>query len=199
MSRLVPQIFIFWLLAVSSGAQNPPDKGDPYVSRGHPTSPNGKYGCYVRTNYPIRYELIETSDGKVLATVKAYYPEVENSNIQYAHAAGVYWNWDGTIVALDELNRRRAGRLYFFILRNGNVREMSSESVVPIPAPAVEGRAVVDPGWTSRTKIRIRLALKARDGEITSRFYLIDFTDPERPVAFNPSSSDSSVSVSASR
>ena len=104
MSRLVPQIFIFWLLAVSSVAQNPPDNGDPYVSRGHPTSPNGKYGWYVRINYPIRYELIERSDGKVLATVKAYYPEVENSNTQYARAVGVYWNWDGTIVALDEFN-----------------------------------------------------------------------------------------------
>ena len=182
MSRLVPQIIILWLLAVSSGAQNPPEKGDPYVLRGHPISPNGRYEWCVRTNYPIRYELIETSDGKMLATVKAYYPDVENSNAQYAHAIGVYWNWDGTIVALDELNRRRAGRLYFFILRNGNVREMSSESVVPIPASAVEGRAVVDPGWISGTKIRIRIALKAKDGEITSRFYLIDFADPDRPV-----------------
>jgi hypothetical protein len=171
-----------FLLAVSASAQNPPKTGDPYVSRGNPKSPNGKYEWAVRTNNPIRYELIETSRGTTLATVNAYDADVNSANVQYAKANGIFWNRDGTVVALDELNRRRAGRLYFFTLRNGNVREMPSEGIVPIPASTDEGRLVVDPGWVSPTKIRVRLALKGRSGDTTSRYYLIDFNDPDRPT-----------------
>jgi hypothetical protein len=182
MNCTITRMLILCLLAISAAAQNPPEKGDPYVPRGNPQSPNGKYEWAVRTNNPIRYELIDTSNGNAIATVKAYYPDVDSANIRYAKANGVFWNWNGTVVALDELNRRRAGRLYFFTLRSGNVHEMPSESIVPIPASADEGRLVVDPGWISRTKIRIRLALKASSGDITSRFYLIDFSDPDRPM-----------------
>ena len=176
------RMLTIFLLAVSAQAQNPPETGDPYVSRGNPKSPNGKYEWAVRTNYPIRYELIETSSGKTLATVRAYYPDVDCANVQYAKANGVFWNRDGTIVALDELNRRRAGRLYFFSLRNGSARETPSESIVPISASADEGRLVIDPGWISSTKIRVRLALKGSSGDATSRYYLIDFSEPDRPL-----------------
>ena len=71
-------------------------------------------------------------DGKVLATVNSSYPDANSTNIQYAKAFGVFWNNAGTIVALDELNRSRAGRLYFFILESGAAREMSSEDIVPL-------------------------------------------------------------------
>jgi hypothetical protein len=182
MNSNIMRMLMISLLAVSAAAQNPPESGNPYNSRGNPKSPNGKYEWIVRTDYPIRYELIDISSGKTIAVVKAYYPDVDGANIQFAKAIGVFWNRDGTVVALDELNRRRAGRLYFFILRNGDVREMPSESILPIPTFADEGRLVVDPGWISRTKIRVRLALQARSGNTTSRFYYIDFSDPDRPM-----------------
>ena len=51
--------------------------------------------------------------GNAIATVNAYYPDPDEMNIRYANAAGFYWNRDGSVVALDELNRRRAGYLYF--------------------------------------------------------------------------------------
>jgi hypothetical protein len=182
MNCTITRMFLLCLLAVSAVAQNPPEVGNPYASRGDPISPNGKYEWVVRTAYPIRYELIDRSSGKTIVIVKAYYPDVDSANIQFAKANGVFWNLDGTVVALDELNRRRAGRLYFFTLRNGQVHEIPSESVIPIPASADEGRLVVDPGWISRTKIRVRLALKARSAEITSKCFLIDFGDPDRPI-----------------
>lgn len=175
------RMVILWLIAAAAMAQNPPENGDPYVSRGNPTSPNGKYTWIVRTDIPIRYELVDTSDGKALAVVKASYPENDMLNIQYAKANGVFWNSDGTVVALDELNRRRAGRLYFFTLRNGTVHEIASESIIPIPESAGEGRVVVDPGWVSPARIRVRLALKTRGGTFVSEYYLIDFTDLNQP------------------
>jgi hypothetical protein len=178
----IMRMLMVCLLAVSAPAQNPPESGNPYISRGNPKSPNGKYEWIVRTDYPIRYALIDIASGKTIASVKAYYPDVYGLNIQFAQAIGVFWNRDGTVVALDELNRRRAGRLYFFTLRDGDVREMPSESILPIAASADEGRLVVDPGWVSRTKIRVRLALQAKSGNTTSRFYDIDFSDPDRPT-----------------
>ena len=172
-ARNIARMLITSLLAVSAAAQNPPDRGDPYVLRGNPKSPDGKYEWAVRTNNPIRYELINVPDGKEVVTVNAYYPDVNSSNIQYAKAYGIFWNKDGTVVALDELNRRRAGHLYFFILRNGTVHEIGSENIFPIPLYADEFRVVVDPGWVSRTKIRIRQALKTRLGEFVSKYFYL--------------------------
>jgi len=181
MNRGTLRILTVCLIAPAAMAQNPPENGDPYVSRGNPTSPNGKYAWIVRIDNPIRYELVDTSDGKTLAVVKASYPESDMLNIQYAKANGIFWNSDGTVVALDELNRRRAGRLYFFTLRNGTVHEIASESIIPIPESASEGRVVVDPGWVSPASIRVRLALKRRDGAFVSEYYVIDFTDLNEP------------------
>ena len=175
------RILTVCLIAAAAMAQNPPENGDPYVSRGNPTSPNGKYTWIVRTDNPIRYELVDTSNGKALAVVKASYPETDILNIQYAKANGVFWNSAGTVVALDELNRRRAGHLYFFTLRNGTVHEIASESIIPIPESASEGRVVVDPGWVSPAKIRVRLGLKTKGGAFVSKYYLIDFADPDQP------------------
>src|SRR5271165_225976 len=181
MTFTIARMLIPSLLAVSAVAQNPPDRGDPFVLRGNPKSPDGKYEWVVRTNNPVRYGLINVRDGKEVVTVNAYYPDVNSSNIQYAKASGIFWNKDGTVVALDELNRRRAGHLYFFILRNGTAHEIRSENIFPIPLSADECRVVVDPGWVSGTKILVRQALKTRLGEFVSKYFTVDFTNPYDP------------------
>jgi hypothetical protein len=178
-SQVSATMFILFLVSAIATAQNPPNTGDPYVSRGNPKSPDGTLEWTVGTTSPIHYELVHLPEGKVLATVNAYYPEANRSNIRYAKAYGVFWNEDGTVVALDELNRRRAGHLYFFILHNGTVREIRAENIFPIPASADEGRVVVDPGWVSRTKIQVRQALKTKTGEFVSRYYTVDFANPD--------------------
>jgi hypothetical protein len=160
-------------------AQNPPMTGDPYASRGNSKSPDGKYEWIVRATNPIRYELVNLPNGKEIVSVNAYYPEANSSNIDYAKAYGIFWNKEGTVVALDELNRRRAGHLYFFILRNGKMHEIRSENIFPIPSHADEGRVVVDPGWVSGTEIRVRQALKTKAGKFVSKYFTIDFADPD--------------------
>src|ERR1700722_3788082 len=138
--HVIARPFILALLAVTAMAQNPPATGDPYTSRGNPKSPDGKYEWVVRTTSPLRYELMSVFDGKVLATVNSYYPDANSTNIRYAKAYGVFWNKAGTVVALDELNRRRAGHLYFFILEGGAAREIRAENIFTTPTSAEEGR-----------------------------------------------------------
>jgi hypothetical protein len=179
MSRVLAKLFMLSLLAASAIAQNPPLTGDPYAPRGNPKSPDGKYQWTVRTTNPICYELMNVPEGKPLARVNAYYPEANGMNIQYAKAYGVFWNKAGTIVALDELNRRRAGHLYFFILENGRAREIRSERIFATPWNAEEGRVVVDPGWVSGTRIRVRQALKTKSGEFLSHYFTVDFAQPD--------------------
>ncbi len=172
---------MLYLLTSGSMAQNPPMRGDPFLPRGNPKSPNGKFEWIVKTNNPLRYALINLPGGETLATVKASYPESNSSDIRYAKAFGIFWNKDGTAVALDELNRRRAGHLYFFTIQNGAVREIPLENILPIPSYADEGRLVVDPGWESATKIRVRQALKTKSGDFVSKYFTIDFANPDAP------------------
>lgn len=179
MNSAFARMWMPYLLTAFAMAQNPPTTGDPYVARGNPKSPDGKYEWTVRTTGPIRYELVNLSDGKSVVTVSAYYPNATGSSIKYAKAYGIFWNQDGTLVALDELNRRRAGHLYFFILRNGTVRKIRSENLLPIPSYAEGGRIVVDPGWVSATKIRVRQALETKLGDFASKYFTIDFADPD--------------------
>jgi hypothetical protein len=184
LNALIPETSGEWILvlclpAALAAEQNPSVTGDPYAPRGNPKSPDGKYEWVVRTTNPIHYELVNVGDGKDLVTVNAYYPEPNGSNIRYANAYGIFWSKDGKVVALDELNRRRAGHLYFFVLGNGKIREIRSENILPTPSYADEGRVVVDPGWVSATKIRVRQALKTRAGEFVSKFFTIDFVDPD--------------------
>ena len=180
--NLVPvTIWMLGVLSVGAAAQNPPMTGDPYRARGNPKSPDGKYEWTLITTNPIHYELINVSNGRTVLTVNSYYPDAISSNILYAKAYGVFWNKNGTVVALDELNRRRAGHLYFFILRGGTVREIRSENIFPLPSYAEEGRVVVDPDWVSETKIRVRQALKTRSGEFRSKFFTINFENPDDP------------------
>jgi hypothetical protein len=180
-SRLRTSILILSLSAGLAAAQNPPTTGDPYAQRGNPKSPDGKFEWIVQTTNPIRYELVNETDGKELATVNAYYPEANGSNIRYAKAYGTFWSKDGKVVALDELNRRRAGHLYFFVFENGKIRGIQSERILPVPSHSDEGRVVVDPGWVSTTKIRVRQALKTKAGEFVSKYFTIDFANPDNP------------------
>jgi hypothetical protein len=173
-----PILFMLCLWTAATIAQNPPMTGDPYASRGNPKSPDGKYEWIIKTTNPIRYQLVNLPAGKTVASVNAYYPEANSSNIHYAKACGIFWNQDGTVVALDELNRRRAGHLYFFTLRNEKVNEIRSEDILPIPSFSDENRVVVDPGWVSGTEIRVRQALKTKAGEFVSKYFTIDFADP---------------------
>jgi len=173
-----PIMFTLCLWTAAATAQNPPMTGDPYASRGNPKSPDGKYEWITKATNPVRYELVNLPGGKAVVSVNAYYPEANSSNIHYAKGCGIFWNQDGTVVALDELNRRRAGHLYFFILRNGKVNEIRSEDIFPIPSSSDENRIVVDPGWVSRTEIRVRQALKTKAGEFVSKYFTIDFADP---------------------
>lgn len=168
-------------IATIAIAQNPPLAGDPYVPRGKPTSPDGKFEWKIDSATRIRYQLVDVQSGKVLASVNAYYPQANSSDLQYAKAIGVFWNEEGTVVALDELNRRRAGILYFFILRGGTVTEIRPERLIPLPADADEGRLVVDPGWVSPTTIRVRQPVKTKKGDFSSKYFSIDFTNPNAP------------------
>jgi hypothetical protein len=174
-------MFTLCLWTAATSAQNPPMTGDPYASRGNPKSPDGEYEWIVKATNPIRYQLVDLAAGKTIVSVNAYYPEANRSNIHYAKACGIFWNQNGTVVALDELNRRRAGHLYFFILRNGKVNEIRSEDIFPIPPSCDENRVVVDPGWVSGTEIRVRQALKTNSGEFVSKYFTIDFADLDHP------------------
>lgn len=173
-------LLMCWIAHVAI-AQNPPLAGDPYVPRGKPTSPDGTLEWKVDSTARIRYRLINVQTGKELVSVNAYYPEANSSDLQYAKAIGVFWNEEGTVVALDELNRRRAGNLYFFILRGGMVTEIRPEKLIPLPADADECRLVVDPGWISPTTIRVRQAVKTKKGDFSSKYFSIDFMNPDAP------------------
>jgi hypothetical protein len=177
----VTKMLAFYLSTAVVTAQNPTTVGDPYAARGNPKSPDGKYEWIVRTTSPLGYDLLNVVTGQKLVALNAYYPEANDSNIRYAKALGVFWNKDGTIVALDELNRRRAGYLYFFVLRNGIVREIRAENIVPCPSSADEDRLVVDPGWVSGTTIRVRQALKTKSGEFVSHYFNLDFANSDHP------------------
>jgi hypothetical protein len=177
----VTKMLAFYLSTAVVKVQNPTTVGDPYAARGNPKSPDGKYEWIVRTTSPLGYDLLNLVTGQKLVALNAYYPEANDSNIRYAKAFGVFWNKDGTIVALDELNRRRAGYLYFFILRNGTVREIRADNFVPCPSSADEDRLVVDPGWVSGTTIRVRQALKTKSGEFVSHYFNLDFANSDHP------------------
>jgi hypothetical protein len=170
------------LLITSTFAQNPPASGDPYRPRGEAKSPDGSYEWIVKTDAPLGYELVRLPDKSPIVTVHSYFSEGDPENVRYAKAIGVFWNSTGSLVVLDELNRRRSGNIYFFSINNGKLKQLFVDRLIPIPASADEARLVVDPGWVSPTKIRTRLAMKNKDGGFESKFYLIDLTDPEMPV-----------------
>jgi hypothetical protein len=56
-----------------------------------------------------------------------------------------------------------------------------SDNILPAPSWAEESRVVVDPGWVSETKIRVRQALKSKSGDFVSKYFTVDFADPDDP------------------
>jgi hypothetical protein len=181
MRLLLHALLVILITAETVIGQNPPLAGDPYASRGNPRSPDGKYVWVIKNSPLIEYILEQNSSGKVLAKVPAYFPQPDPDNLKYAKACGVFWNSTGTIVALDELNRRRAGQLYFFQIQDGQARQIKIGALVPIPPSVAEIRLAVDPGWQTETKIRLRQSVKQKDGTFTDNFFLVDFSDPTRP------------------
>jgi hypothetical protein len=160
---------------------NPPyPSQNPYAPRGNPASPNGRYAWVVATSDTVAYQLIDSSNGRALATLKSYFPDSGGSEaIRYAKAFGVYWNADSNLVALDELNYRRAGYLYFFSIRDGVVKKI--EMKPPKPLDADEARLCADKGWISPLRFSVRQAVKLTSGNFKSDYYSIDFEDLDHP------------------
>jgi hypothetical protein len=131
---------------------------------------------------PVRYELVEVGSQRVLATVKDYfYDQGHALAVRHAQGAGVYWNDHSTLVALDEFNYRRAGRLYLFWIQNGKAGPIPFDGLITPPAGAAEARFCVRHGWESATRLSIRLAAQLSSGEVISKGYLIDVSDPTHP------------------
>ena len=90
MNKLLIRIIAFHFVAGCLGAQNPPLTGDTYATRGRARSPDGLYEWRVRTTPTIRFALIHIPAGNAIATVNAYYRELDEMNIRYANATGFY-------------------------------------------------------------------------------------------------------------
>jgi hypothetical protein len=163
---------------------NPPyPSNNPYTPRGDPQSPDGRYGWVVSTTNPVRYELLDTTSRTALATLESYFADSGGAEaVHYAQAYGVYWNKDSSLVALDELNYRRAGKLYFFALEDGKAKPINVDQLIPIPINSVENRLCADRAWISPLKFSVRLAMKLRNGEFKSKFLVIDFSDADHPT-----------------
>lgn len=145
-------------------------------------SPDERYDWRIDARDPVRYELLEAGSRRVLATVKAYfYNQGHALAVRHAQGAGVYWNDRSTLVALDEFNYRRAGRLYLFWIQNGKARPIPFDGLITPPAGATEARFCVRHGWESATRLSIRLAAQLSSGAVISTGYLIDVGDPTHP------------------
>ena len=149
-------------------------------------SPDQRYAWRVEaTRGPVRYELMETDTRRILVAVTDYFSDQENHALAASHArnVAVYWNDRSTLVALDEFNYRRAGRLYLFWIQRGKANPIRIESLIRTPRATTEARFCVWHGWRSATRISIRLAAQNRTGEVVSKTYLLDLTDPVHPKA----------------
>ena len=58
--------------------------------------------------------------------------------------------------------------------RNAGVAASTGDLIV-----FTDDDVVVDPGWVSATKIRVRQALKTKAGEFVSKYFTIDFPKPD--------------------
>lgn len=164
-------------LAIAAGhSQVPP------LPRHERLSPDRRYEWRINVHDPVRYELVETGGGRVLATIKDYfYDQGHALAVRHAQGAGVYWNDRSTLVALDEFNYRRAGRLYLFWMQNGKARPIPFDGLVAPPAGATEARFCVRHGWKFATQLSVRLAAQLSSGEVINKGYLVDVGDPTHP------------------
>jgi hypothetical protein len=154
----------------------------PAIPRQDRLSPDQRYEWRIDAHDPVHYELVEAGGQRVLATVKDYfYDQAHALAVRHAQGAGVYWNDRSTLVALDEFNYRRAGRLYLFWIQNGKARPIPFDGLITPPAGATEARFCVRHGWESATRLSIRLAAQLSSGEVISKGYVIDVADPTHP------------------
>ena len=154
----------------------------PVLPRQDRRSPDERYEWRIEGHDPVRYELVEAGSQRVLATVKDYfYDQGQALALRHAQGVAVYWNDRSNLVALDELNYRRAGRLYLFWIQNGKARPIPFEGLITPPAGATEARFCVRRGWKSATQLFIRLAAQLSSGEVISKGYVIDAGDPTHP------------------
>ncbi|MBW0000094.1 MAG: hypothetical protein JO015_13415 [Verrucomicrobia bacterium] len=175
-AELLPTFFSVMLVIAAVRAQTPA------IPRQDRSSPDQRYEWRVDVHDPVRYELVEAGSGRVLATVRDYFSDQGHAlAVRHARGAGVYWNDRSTLVALDEFNFRRAGRLYLFWIQNGKARPIPFDGLITSPAGATEARFCVQHGWESATQLSIRLAAQLSSGEVISKGYLIDVADPIHP------------------
>jgi hypothetical protein len=145
-------------------------------------SPDGHYEWRIEAHDAVRYELVEAGSRRVLAVVKDYFHD-QGHALAARHAQGVrvYWNDRSNLVALDEFDYRRAGRLYLFWIQNGKARPIPFDGLVRPPASATETRFCVRHGWESAARLSIRLAAQLSSGEVISKEYTADLADPTHP------------------
>jgi hypothetical protein len=163
-------------------AINPGYPQTPAIPRQDHLSPDQHYEWRIAPRDPVHYELVEAGTQRVLTTVRDYfYDQGHALAVRHAQGAGVYWNDRSTLVALDEFNYRRAGRLYLFWIQNGIARPIPFDGLIALPAGATEARFCVRHGWESATHLSVRLAAQLSSGEVISNGYLIDVGDPTHP------------------
>ena len=150
-------------------------------------SPDQHYGWRIRTENPVRYELTELPGLRVLATVKDYFWDQDQKlAVKHAHRAVVHWNPTSSLVALDEFDNRRAGRLWVFWLKDNQAHPIPFESTIKPPLHTTEKRFCVAQGWRSPTQLSVRLAGRLASGEVISQTYLLDLADPTHPRVTAP-------------
>jgi hypothetical protein len=154
----------------------------PAIPRQDRLSPDHRYEWRINAHDPVRYELVEAGGQRVLATVKDYFCD-QGHALALRHAQGfrVYWNDRSTLVALDEFDYRRAGRLYLFWIQNGKARPIPFDGLITPPAGATEARFCVRHGWESATQLSVRVAAQLKSGQLNSKGYVIDVPDPTHP------------------
>ena len=156
----------------------------PVLPRQDRRSPDERYEWRLEVRDPVRYELVEAGSQRVLATVKDYfYDQGQALAARHAHGVAVYWNDRSNLVALDEVNYLRAGRLYLCWIQNGKARPIPFDGLITPPVGATEARFCVRRGWKSATQLPIRLAAQLSSGEVISWGYMIDVGDPTHPKA----------------
>lgn len=146
-------------------------------------SPDRRYEWRIEAGNPVRYELLaDAGRQRVLTTVNDYFHNQGHAlAMRHAQRVRAYWNERSDLVALDEFDYRRAGRLYLFSIQNGKARPVSFDGLVTLPGGASEARFCVRQGWKSATQLSIRLAARLNSGEVINKGYVIDAGDPTHP------------------
>jgi hypothetical protein len=116
----------------------------------------------------VSSQLLDPTSHSVCFTIKCYFADSDRDlAIRYARGAGLYWNRDSNIVALDKP------------VEDGNVKPIDVR--VPAPHDFDEARLCPDRAWTSASQFSVRQAIKLKTGGFQSKYYIIDFAGEEGP------------------